>query len=98
RGLLMSQVGDQHLPNRTRSDRNRGQCVIRCRPLSTTDPLCFNRSPSSAIFSRVPSPVHPAAAEVPVAIAPNPTTPDTALIFSSHRRLMGTQSHTIYPL
>src|SRR5438477_4880143 len=34
-------------------------------------------------FSRVPSPVRPGAVAVPVAIAPNPMTPDTALI-STH--------------
>src|SRR6266700_2533196 len=73
-------------------------CQTRCQFLSMTDSLFSSRSPNSATFSRVPSPVLPGAVEVPVAIAPKPTTPDTAPIFSSPRRSMARRLHSIYPL
>ncbi len=38
------------------------------------------------------------AVAVPVAIAPNPTTPDTALIFNSLRKSMARRLHRICPL
>src|ERR1035441_9817308 len=61
-------------------------CQPRYRLWWTIDPLCSGRLPNSVTSSQVPSPVRPDAVAVPLAIALNPMTPDTALIFRSDDR------------